>query len=274
MLTGMKKRSLFAVPVLFASLLAHGQAAPSPGQTIPGPGPTPDSNSDKKDEKVGSYHLVTTFYTPGPTIHALQPQPVIELKAASPRNPGEASGAIPIPDQYSFEGLGQPSFECVPVNLQQNGCDSLDIKRIVTSNPKSISFRFTNHGPAVKISLNLQVRDLVLRSQQENEQDWSADQVIFVSVPKPTPTFNFVSETLVGVWNSNAVVFEPGKALPPAVQKALQDQNIRQDLGDKTLYSYKVKDPKKASSKDNVVSESPKPQAKAPARGGAKGSKK
>jgi hypothetical protein len=244
--TGMKKRSLLAVPVLLASLLAHGQAAPSPGQKIQGPGPdtSSDSNADKKEAKLGNYHLVITYWAPGSTTHLLSPQPVVELKTANPRTPGDVSGTVPIPDQSVFEAVAKPSYECTPTTPVGRGCESLDIARITSTDPKTISYRFTNHGPAVRMAMNVEVRDLALRSQEQAEQEWHPNEVIFVSVPKPTPSFNVVSATVIGVWDNNAIVFEPGKPLSAAAKKGIDDLNIRQDLGDKILYSYKVREPK------------------------------
>jgi hypothetical protein len=245
----MKKRLLLTMPILFASMLAHGQAAPSPGQNIPGPGPAPstDPNTDKKEEpKLGSYHVETTYMAPGSTAHLLMPQPVVELKSASPRIPGEVNGTTTLPDQVAFDSIGRPSFDCIPVNAVQLGCDDLDTARITQVDPKTIAYHLTNRGGAVRIALNIQVRDLALHSQPDAEQEWQPDQVIFISVPKPTPALNVVSSTLVGVWDGNAIVFEVGKPLPETAKKGLQDLNIHQDLGDKILYSYKVKSPKSA----------------------------
>lgn len=244
----MKKRLLLAMPVLFASMLAHGQAAPSPGQQIPGPGPAPssDPNADKKEPNLGSYHLVLTYWAPGATTHPLFPQPVVELKGATSRTPGEVNGTIPIPDQVAFEAIAKPSYDCTATTPIGHGCDNIDSARITPVDQKTVAYHFTNHGPAVRLALNIQVRDLALRSQQEAEQEWHPNEVIFVAVPKPTPTLNVVSVTLVGVWNNTAIVFEPGKPLPATAKKGLDDLNIRQDLGDKILYSYKVKDPKSA----------------------------
>jgi hypothetical protein len=245
----MKKRFLLALPMLLASMLAHGQAAPSPGQTIPGPGPAPssDPNAEKKEPKLGSYHVVTTFWTPGPTTHMLSPQPVVELKGATQRMPGDVNSTTTIPDQFVFESLGKPSFDCTPVNPVMHGCDSLEVARINPIDQKTVAYRFGNHGGAVRIAMNIQVRDMVLRSQPDAEQEWHPNEVIFITVPKATPTFNVVSETLVGVWNNQAIVFEPGKPLSESAKKGLEDLNIHQDLGDKILYSYKVKEPKKSS---------------------------
>jgi len=245
---GMKKSSLLAVPVLLSSLLALGQAQPSPGSSYPGPGPGPSSdsnNSDQKEPKLGSYHLVLTFWTPGPTTHMLTPQPAIELKAASLRTPNEVNGTIPIPDQYVFDSIPRPSYDCMAASNMPHGCDSLDATRLVSTDPKSVTYRFGNHGPAVKLGLNIQVRDLIMRSQQDAEVEWKADQVIFVAVPKATPQLNVVSETLVGTWGKEAIVFEPGKPLSESAKKGLEDLNVKQDLGDKILYSYRVKSPKK-----------------------------
>jgi len=242
----MKKSSLLAVPVLFTSLLALGQAVPSPGQSYPGAGPTPDTNnSEQKEPKLGSYHLVVTYWTPGTTTHQLTPQPAIDLKAATLRTPNEVNGNIQIPDQYAFDSVGRPAFDCMPASNLPHGCDSLDATKVVSTDPKSITDRFVNHGPAVRVALNIQVKDLVMRSQQDADQEWKPDQVIFVAVPKATPSFNVVSVTLVGVWGKDAIVFEPGKPLSESAKKGLEDLNVKQDLGDKILYSYRVKPLKK-----------------------------
>jgi hypothetical protein len=66
--------------------------------------------------------------------------------------------------------------------------------------------------------------------------------VIFVAVPTATATYRFSSEALVGEWNGEAIVFEVGKELPESVKKGLEDLGVKQDLGDRVLYGFRVKE--------------------------------
>jgi len=47
---------------------------------------------------------------------------------------------------------------------------------------------------------------------------------------------------LVGEWNGEAIVFEVGKDLPESAKKGLEDLGVKQDLGDRVLYSFRVRE--------------------------------
>ena len=49
----------------------------------------------------------------------------------------------------------------------------------------------------------------------------------------------------MGTWNGEAIVFEVGKDLPAGAKKALEDLGVKQDLGDRVLHSFRVKEPRK-----------------------------
>jgi len=78
-----------------------------------------------------------------------------------------------------------------------------------------------SHGAAVQFHVNLQVHDLLPVARGGPSIDWHTGDVIFVSVPKATTAYRFVSETLVGVWSGQPIVFEAGKALPEGAKKGV-----------------------------------------------------
>jgi hypothetical protein len=146
-----------------------------------------------------------------------------------------------VPQQYTIEALGKPELECDEAAQQQHGCDALDRTELTIRDPNTLGYRIVSHGGALQLQVNLQVHDLLPVSHSGASTDWHTGDVIFVSVPKPTPAYRFVSETLVGEWNGQPILFEAGKALPESAQKGLEDLNVHQDLGDEVLYSYRVK---------------------------------
>lgn len=198
--------------------------------------------ADAKPEppKVGSYSLVITTLQPSPTTHWLNPPPTISVTAGTEFAPVETVGNLTVPEQYTIEAFGSPREECVSA-AQQRGCDALDQTDLTIRDPHTVGYRILSHGAAVQLRVNLQVHDLLPASHSSASTDWHAGDVIFVSVPKATTAYRFVSETLVGEWNGKPIVFEAGKALPTSAKKGLEDLGIHQDLGDSVLYSYRVK---------------------------------
>jgi hypothetical protein len=149
-------------------------------------------------------------------------------------------GNLTVPEQYTIEAFGSPREECV-ATTQKHGCDALDQTDLTIRDPQTVGYRVLSHGAAVQLRVNLQVHDLLPVSHGSANTDWHAGDVIFVSVPKATAAYRFVSETLVGEWNGQPIVFEAGKALPASAKKGLEDLGFHQDLGDAVLYSYRVK---------------------------------
>ncbi|MFZ0393057.1 MAG: hypothetical protein WCF17_15740 [Terracidiphilus sp.] len=191
--------------------------------------------------KVGSYSLVITTVEPTATTHWLNPPPTIDVKGGTKLAPAESTGNLTVPQQYTIEAFGIPQQECEEAAQQQHGCDALDRTDLTIRDPHTVEYRIASHGGAVQLRVNLQVHDLLPVSHGGASTDWHAGDVIFVSVPKATPVCRFVSETLVGEWNGEPIVFEAGKALPASAKKSLEDLGVHQDLGDAVLYSYRVK---------------------------------
>ena len=228
---------LFAIGLLlmltFASAAAAGQAAkPAPGEK-------------KADEVVGNYSLVTTVFEPSAATHLLNPAPTIAVDGGTERTPGEFSGEKTVPAQYVIEGFGTPWYECAPAAPKLRGCDALDRATLTVRDANTIGYHIVSHGAAVELSVNVEVRDILPVSTGTAEIEWHARDVIFVAVPKATPAYRFSSEVLVGTWNGEAIVFEVGKDLPAGAKKALEDLGVKQDLGDRVMYSFRVKEPGK-----------------------------
>ncbi len=204
----------------------------------------PAGSDAKPVEKpsVGSYSLVTTSAQPSPKVHPLNPPLVIKLGAGTDLAPAESSGSLVVPPQYAIEGFGTPRFDCVDASARLHGCDALDRTDVKILDANTIEYHLAGHGAAVQLEVALQVHDILPASELGASVPWNERDVIFVTVPKPTSSFRFLSETLVGSWNGEAVVFEVGKPLPASAQKALDDLAVHQDLGDKILYSYRVKE--------------------------------
>lgn len=230
---------------IFAALPSTGVVCAQQGGQSSGAAGAGGADAKPEPAKVGSYSLVVTTLEPLPTAHWLNPPPTIDVTAGSKLTPAETAGNLTVPAQYLIESFGTPRRECAETTPQQHACDALDSTDLTIRDPHTVGYRVVTHGGAVQLRLNLQVHDLLPVSHAGANADWHAGEVIFVSVPKPTPVYRFVSETLAGQWNGSAIVFEPGKPLPPAAKKGLDDLGVHQDLGDAVLYSYRVKDPAK-----------------------------
>jgi len=234
-----------ALLALAAVAAAFGQAAK--------PAPAPDPQ--KPDEPLGTWSLVTTVFEPSPTTHLLNPAPTIAVDPGTDRAPTDSTGEKTIPAQFQIEKFGTPWYTCAstvpPASPQTRlrGCEALDRTSLTIRDPNTIAWRISTHGPAVQLSVNLEVHDILPFSQGSPETPWKARDVIFVAVPKATPAYRFSSEVLVGEWNGEAIVFEVGKDLPEPAKKALEDLGIKQDLGDRVLYSFRVKEPEKKDEK-------------------------
>jgi hypothetical protein len=190
--------------------------------------------------KVGSYSLIVTTLEPAATTHWLNPPPSIDVKSGTKLRPAETMGTLTVPQQYTIEAFAVPQEECRETVPQQQGCDALDRTDLTIRDPNTVEYRIVSHGSAVQLQVNLQVHDLLPVSHPGGSVDWHAGDVIFVSMPKATAIYRFVSETLVGEWNGQPIVLDVGKPLPASAQKGLTDLGIHQDLGDAVLYSYRV----------------------------------
>jgi hypothetical protein len=230
--------------LVLAAAAAFGQA--------PRPAPAPDPQ--KPDEPLGTYSLVTTVFEPSTATHLLNPAPAIAVDPGTDRSPTDSAGEKTVSAQFAIESFGTPWYTCAPTGppspqTRLRGCDALDRTALSIRDPNTIAYQISTHGPAVQLSVNLEVHDIVPVSQGSPETPWKARDVIFVAVPKATPVYRFSSEVLVGEWNGEAIVFEVGKDLPEPAKKALEDLGIKQDLGDRVLYSFRVKEPEKKTEK-------------------------
>jgi hypothetical protein len=190
---------------------------------------------------LGSYSLVVTTLEPTETTHWLNPPPTISVKGGTKLAPAETPGNLAVPQQFTIEAFDIPQQECEEAAPQQHGCDALDRRDLTIRDRNTVEYRIVSHGAAVELRVNLQVHDLLPVSRGGASTDWHAGDVIFVSVPKATPVYRFVSETLVGEWKGEPIVFEAGKALPESGKKGLEDLGVHQDMGAAVLYSYRVK---------------------------------
>ncbi len=138
-----------------------------------------------------------------------------------------------------------PRYECAETAAKQHGCAALDQTDVLIRDANTVGYRIVTHGAAVQLTVNLKVRDLLPVSHGGPATDWHAGEVIFVPLPKATAACAFVSETLVGTWQDEAIVFEVGKPLPADAKKGLEDLGLKQDLGDRVLYAFRVKEPEK-----------------------------
>ena len=229
---GLMAAAVVLVPAWWPGLC--GQAV----QNRPGT-ETPDG---KDDPSVGTYALITTVFEPSAMTHLLNPAPTIDVPGGTERVPGELTGEKPVPAQYAIEKLGNPWYDCVPKEPKLRGCEALDRVNLTIRDPNTIAYHIVSHGAAVQLSVNVEVHDLLPVSHTTESADWHAKEVIFVSVPKATAVFRFSSEVLMGTWNGEPVVFEVGKDLPESAKKALDDLGVKQDLGDRVLYSFRVKE--------------------------------
>jgi hypothetical protein len=230
----MRRHRFFTILLLLFPAFAYGQF------------PDPPSGAGHPDTSVGSYSLLITTLEPSIAAHWLSPPLTLDLDGASPLAPREISGTKTVPSQYVIEGFGNPRYDCIAKISQERGCDALDRSDLTLRDENTVAYHLLGHGEAVQLELNLQVHDLSPVSRTTLEASWHPGDIIFLPVPKPTPSLHFLSAVLVGTWNGNAIVFEPGKPLPDGAKKGLEDLDVHQDLGDKILYSYKVKDPKVA----------------------------
>ena len=226
-----------------------GQAAPGAGAGPGGAGAGQGQGSGqsqgqggkKGDDKVGAYSLVTTVFEPSEKTHLLNPAPAIQVDGGTERAPGEFTGEKTVPAQYAVEKLASPWYECVATVAKTKGCDALDRTDLTIRDPNTIGYRIVSHGGAVTLNVNVEVHDIVPVAHGSGEMPWKAKDVIYVAVPKATPVYRFSSETLVGTWNGEAIVFEVGKDLPESAKKGLEDLGVKQDLGDRMLYAFRVK---------------------------------
>jgi len=202
-------------------------------------------DAKKTPAVVGQYSLVTTVVEPSAETHWLNPAPVITVSGGTQYVMAQTAGNLTVPAQYAIEGFGIPRYECAETAAKQKGCGALDKTDVVLRDANTVGYRIETHGAAVQLTVNLKVYDRLPVSQQGPPTDWHAGEVIFVSLPKATPSYPFVSETLVGSWQGEAIVFEVGKPLPDGAKKGLDDLGIKQDLGDRTLFAFRVKEPEK-----------------------------
>lgn len=238
---------LMVLPVLGAGVArgsaGRGQAAAA--KTAPGQSAKVAPDAKKSDESLGSYSLVTTVFEPSAATHLLNPRPTIAVDGGTERAPGEFSGDKTVPAQVAIESFGSPWYECAATGPKLRGCDALDRVTLTMPDANTIGYHIVSHGAAVELSVNVEVHDILPVSTGSAETSWHARDVIFVAVPKATPAYRFSSEVLVGTWNGEAIVFEVGKDLPEGAKKALEDLGVKQDLGDRVLYSFRVKAPEK-----------------------------
>ena len=233
-----------AVPGVEAVWGQQGAASTNGGAASTNGAPASTNGTDTKPQplpKVGSYSLVITTLEPTETTHWLNPPPAIDVTAGTKLAPAETKGNLTAQQQYTIEAFDVPRQECEETAQQQHGCDALDRTDLTIRDAITVEYRIVSHGGAVQLHVNLQVHDLLPVARGGPSADWHTGDVIFVSVPKATPVYRFVSETLVGVWNGQPIVFEAGKALPDGAKKGLDDLGVHQDLGDAVLYSYRVK---------------------------------
>jgi hypothetical protein len=215
---------------------AFGQnAKPAPGSG------TAASAEKKADVVVGNYSLVMTAFELSEKTHLLNPAITIAVDGGTERAPGDFTGDKPVPAQYTIEKFGDPWYDCVATVPKLRGCEALDRASLTIRDTNTIAYHVVSHGSAVTLSVNVEVHDVLPVSHGGPSADWHAGDVMFVAVPKATPTYRFSSEVLVGTWNGEAIVFEVGKDLPPSAKKALDDLGVKQDLGDRVLYGFKVK---------------------------------
>lgn len=222
--------------VWFGAWTVRGQAAPGPGQ---------DQHAKKEPVVVGQYSLVTTVVEALPATHWLTPAPAIAVPAGTEYVPGETAGNLTVPAQVAIEEFGVPRYECAETAAKLRGCGALDRTDVIIRDANTVGYHIVTHGAAVQLTVNLMVHDRLPVSHEGPTTDWHADEVLFVSLPKATASFQFVAETLVGEWKGEAIVFEVGKPLPADAKKGLDDLGLKQDLGDRVLYAYRVKKPDK-----------------------------
>ncbi len=229
---------LLGTALIAVLALARAAAAGQAGKATPGP----TGGEKKAEESVGSYSLVTTVFEATATTHLMNPAPKITVDGGTERAPGEFSGEKTVPAQYAIEGFGNPWYECAATTPKLRGCDALDRASLTVRDANTIGYHIVSHGAAVELTVNVEVHDMLPVSRGSPETAWHAHEVIFVAVPKATATYRFSSEVLVGEWNGEAIVFEVGKDLPESAKKGLDDLGVKQDLGDRVLYGFRVRE--------------------------------
>jgi hypothetical protein len=203
---------------------------------------SPDAKAGAKgDDSVGSYSLVTTAFEPSAAVHLLNPAITIQVDGGTEHAPGEFSGEKTVPAPYTIESFGAPWYECSATIPKLRGCEALDRHELTIRDPNTIGYHIVSHGGAATLTLNVEVHDILPVSNGSGETPWHAGEVIFVAVPKATPVYRFSSEVLVGEWNGEPIVFELGKDLPESAKKGLEDLGVKQDLGDRVLFGFRVK---------------------------------
>lgn len=193
----------------------------------------------------GSYSVVVTLVETSAATHLLNPAPTVAVERASKQDPRDSTGILEVAPEMAIEGLGKPRYVCAPAVAKDHGCEAIDQCLLTVRDPNKLEYHVLNHGAPAQLKVNLLVHDLMPVSREGAKTVWHAGDVIFVSASKATPAMRVVSTVLVGEWNHEAIVFELGKPLPADAQKALEDLGVKQDLGDKVLYSYRVKKPPK-----------------------------
>lgn len=239
-----KLRTVWLVADGLMAVLALAASAAA-GQNAAGQGGKPAPGGKKAEESVGSYSLVTTVFEPSAATHMLNPAPTIAVDGGTERAPGEFSGEKTVPAQYAVEGFGSPWYTCAATVPKLRGCDALDRTSLTVRDANTIGYHIVSHGAAVQLSVNVEVHDILPVSEGSADTPWHAREVIFVAMPKATAVYRFSSEVLVGEWNGEPIVFEVGKDLPESAKKGLEDLGVKQDLGDRVLYSFRVKEPDK-----------------------------
>lgn len=206
-------------------------------------GTDPAPETKEEPAVVGQYSLVTTVVEASGETHWLSPAPTVSVQGGTRYAAAETAGNLAIPPQYAIAEFGVPRYECSETAAKQQGCSALDRTDVVIRDANTVGYRIETHGPAVQLTVNLKVHDRLPVSQPGPTQDWHAGEIIFVPVPKATAAYAFVSEALVGTWQDEPIVFEPGKPLPASAKKGLEDLGTKQDLGDRVLYAFRVKPP-------------------------------
>ncbi len=160
---------------------------------------------------------------------------------ASRQEPKDSVGELDVAPEMAIEGLAKPRFVCIPAMPRDRGCEAIDLCGLTVRDANKLEYHVINHGAAAQLKVNLLVHDLLPVSREGAKTVWHAGDVIFVSASKATQTMRVVSTVLVGEWNHQPIVFEVGKPLTGNAAIALEDLSVKQDLGDRVLYSFKVK---------------------------------
>jgi hypothetical protein len=233
-IAGVVKLLVLAGWACLGASTARGQTAPDPGK-----------DAKKTPAVVGRYSLVTTVVELSQETHWLNPAPTIAVAAGTKYVAAETAGNLTVPAQFAIEEFGLPRYECVETAAKQRGCGVLDRTDVVIRDASTVGYHVETHGAPVQLTVNLKVHDRVPVAYEGPSTEWHEGEVLFVPVPKATSAYAFVSETLVGTWQGEAIVFEVGKPLPAAAKKGLDDLEVKQDLGDQVLYAFRLKEPEK-----------------------------